>query len=332
MTKAKKLPSLYPLTFRPILHDKIWGGYKLANKYDKAPRDTRLGESWEVSAIPDNISVVVNGGLKNRTLTDLLDTYQDQLVGKKVWHKYGRNFPILVKFIDAGDRLSVQVHPGDKMARQKHGQPFGKNELWYVMEADPNASLIIGFNRPITRSEFRQLLTQKRSQNVLNRVSTSAGEIYPIPAGRLHAIEAGNLIVEIQQSSDMTYRVYDWDRVDDYGQPRPLHVDLALQALDFSPPKSVKVNYQPQKNRAQKVVKNPYFTTNLLHLTRSLTRSPRALDSFLIYVCTAGVVAISTPTFKLILGISQSCLIPATIDTLTIKPLTEEATLLETHL
>ena len=332
--------SLYPLQFKPIAQDKIWGGRKLADKYGKAPQGSRVGESWEVSTVPGNVSVTANGPLAGQSLQDLVDQYQADLVGQKVWTQYGTDFPMLVKLIDAADKLSVQVHPDDAMAKAEHGQPFGKNEMWYIMDCDPGAELVIGFNQPLTREKYAALAGEGKFREILQAVKVKKGDIIDIPAGRLHAICEGNLIIEIQQNSDTTYRIYDWDRLDDEGNPRELHQELAEKALDFAPIEKLVVAKASAPNQVQNVIANPYFQTNLIELdgTATLERSPQNLDSFIAYVCASGEVTIVDTAVRekslITLQAGDSCLIPAylkKIEIETSRP-NQKATLLEAHL
>lgn len=224
-------PTLYPLTFAPIYKEKIWGGRKLAQLFDRDLPEGQIGESWDVAAHPNGMSVVDQGELKGRTLQELVEMYGSELgvVGKK--------FPLLLKFIAAADDLSVQVHPDDAYAAAHEGDELGKTEMWYIVHSEPGGRIIWGVKEGVTRDQFAQAL-QAGGQAVLdclNQVEVKPGDIFPISAGLIHALGKGVVVAEIQQNSDTTYRVYDWDRVDETGKGRELHIDKALDVTDFSP-------------------------------------------------------------------------------------------------
>lgn len=246
---------LYPLTFHPILKEKIWGGQKLKTLLGKELGTIKnCGESWEVSAIPGSVSVVKNGELAGKKLTELIEEYGNLLLGKTVVEKYGKNFPLLIKFIDAQEDLSIQVHPNDELAQQRHGC-LGKTEMWYVLQADENASLIAGFCQKLTKEKYLQVLQHGTLMDVLKTHTVKANDAFYIPAGRVHTIGKGILLAEVQQSSDITYRIYDFDRVDDKGNKRELHTDLALDALNFDDTEATKIEATDGK-----IVENAYFS------------------------------------------------------------------------
>ncbi|MFC2120171.1 type I phosphomannose isomerase catalytic subunit, partial [Bacteroidota bacterium] len=222
---------LYPLKFKPIYKEKIWGGKKLSaflNK--KGITSDKCGESWEISAIDKNISVVSNGFLKKNNLLELIEVYMGDLVGDKIFDIYGINFPLLIKFIDAKDKLSLQVHPDDYLAEKRHNS-FGKTEMWYVLDADPGSEIITGFNRELTKDEYNSYYNSGKITEILNYEKAEANNAFFIPAGRIHAIGSNILIAEIQQSSDITYRIHDWNRKDSNGKPRKLNTELAIDAI-----------------------------------------------------------------------------------------------------
>ncbi len=224
-------PTLYPLKFKPILKDKIWGGAKLRDVLGKKASD-KAGESWEISSVEGDISIVENGFLAGNSLLEVAEVYMGDLVGDSIFDRFGVEFPLLIKFIDAADFLSVQVHPDDAMARERHNS-YGKTEMWYIVESD-QGELIAGFNRKLDREQYLRHFNGGSLKEILNHEAVAPGDIYFMPAGRIHAIGPGVLLAEIQQTSDVTYRIYDWDRIDDQGNPRELHTDLALDAIDFS--------------------------------------------------------------------------------------------------
>lgn len=281
-------PVLYPLSFQPIFKEKIWGGEKIRSilKKDFSPLDN-CGETWELSGVKGNISVVKNGELKGKKLTELLDLYQQDLVGQHVWEKFGSEFPLLVKFIDANQDLSIQVHPDDALAMQRHDS-YGKTEMWYIFQSDENASLIAGFNQELDREKYQQYFNEGRLMEILNREYVQPGDVFFLPAGRVHTIGKGLLLAEIQQTSDITYRIYDFDRKDAEGNTRELHVEQALDAIDYDFYEEYKTPYQAKVNESVELVNSPYFTTTRLEAKKILFKDYSHLDSFVILVCVGG--------------------------------------------
>lgn len=307
---------LYPLKFEPVYSYRIWGGEKLKTVLNKKYNQDSIGESWEISDVKDNETEVSEGSLKGKVLKELITEFKEDLVGKKVYEIYKNDFPLLIKFIDAKTPLSIQVHPSNELAKERHNS-FGKNEMWYVMEADENAELIIGFNKEVTPESYQTHLNDKSLLDILNIEKVSSGDTYYIPTGRVHAIGAGVLLAEIQQTSDITYRIYDYDRVDKKtGETRELHTELAVDAIDYTPIKNYKTNYAREKNTANTLVNSPYFKTNLLHIIGSLNRDLTNKDSFMIYICVDGDLQISTDNEVFTLVKGETILIPATIDKL----------------
>jgi mannose-6-phosphate isomerase len=304
--------ALYPLKFQPIIKDKIWGGQKLHQILGKPTNSKQAGESWEISDVDDNSSIVSFGDLEGLSLKTLLEVYQSELVGDHNYAQFGNKFPLLIKFIDAKTDLSVQLHPDDRLAKTRHNS-FGKTEMWYVIQADSKANLIVGFNRPITKKVYLQHLQEKRLASILNFEQVSEGDTYFIDAGRIHAIGAGVLLAEIQQTSDITYRVHDWDRKDEKGQERELHNDLALEAIDFEMPDNFRVNYQTQKNTPTELVSCPYFSTHIITLDGCINKH-NTHDSFVIYICIAGTVILEHEGINTTLGLGETVLIPACIN------------------
>ncbi len=282
------MSTLYPLKFKTIYKDKIWGGQKIKTYLHKDFGDLpNCGETWEISGVKSDVSVVDGGELNGRSLADLLEEYKDELVGKAVYERFGNTFPLLVKFIDAADDLSIQVHPDDELAKKRHNS-FGKTEMWYVIEADPGSSLIAGFNQEVNQEVYVDKLNSGHLTDILNREDVKAGDVFFLPAGRVHTIGKGLLIAEIQQTSDITYRIYDFDRVDDKGQKRELHTEEALAAIDYKKYPEYKTKYEPKQNEDVHLVSCPYFTTNVLDYTENLSKDYAALDSFVIHVCLEG--------------------------------------------
>jgi mannose-6-phosphate isomerase len=302
---------LYPLKFQPILKEKIWGGTKLKTLLNKESNALNVGESWEISDVEGDASIVSNGELKGATLNQILSTYQEKLIGKKNFAVFGKKFPLLIKFIDAKENLSIQLHPNDELAAKRHNS-FGKTEMWYVMQADDEANLIVGFNQKVTPEVYLKHLENKTLTKILNFERVKEGDTFFIEVGRVHAIGAGVLLAEIQQTSDITYRVYDWDRKDNQGNERELHNDLAFDAIDFNMNDDSKVSYSNLKNESNQMVSCPYFTTNFIQITQTIKKENNH-DSFIIYMCVEGEASISVEGFSERVKKGETILIPAAI-------------------
>lgn len=321
------LDTLYPLKFTPILKDKIWGGQKLKTLLNKTGNLPNIGESWEISDVEGNTSIVANGSLKGQSLKNLLQDYKSNLIGLQNYRIFKDKFPLLIKFIDAKQDLSIQLHPNDELAAKRHNS-FGKTEMWYVFQADEGANLIVGFNQNITPETYLEHLKNKTLPKILNFDKVKTGDTYFIEVGRVHAIGAGVMVAEIQQTSDITYRVYDWDRVDENGNERELHNDLALDAIDFNMDNNFRVNYNKTPNQSNPMVNCPYFTTNYLQVTQPLDKENHH-DSFIIYMCVEGNAEIMANHFTETLTKGETLLLPAAIKNYKIK--TNNATLLEVY-
>lgn len=319
--------NLYPLKFKPILKDKIWGGEKLSKYLNKTTDSKTAGESWEISDVEGDTSVVSNGELKGKSLKELLETFKSDLLGNKNYKVFGNKFPLLVKFIDAKQDLSIQLHPNDKLAAERHNS-FGKTEMWHVMQADEDCNLIVGFNKKVTPEKYLQHLEDKTLTEILNFDKVKKGDTYFIEVGRVHAIGAGVMLVEIQQTSDITYRVYDWDRVDDQGNERELHNDLAIDAIDFNMKDDFRVQYETSKNKSNKMVNCQYFTTNYIHLDSEIKKE-NTFDSFTIYICTEGSAKITTDSGKETIKKGETLLLPAAIKNYTLQ--SDKAKLIEVY-
>lgn len=323
------MEGLYPLKFAPIYKDKIWGGNKIKTVLNKEFGDLpNCGESWELSGVEGNVSVVTNGYLEGNTLEELIEVYMGDLVGDKVFEKFGVEFPLLIKFIDANDDLSIQVHPDDQLSEERHGA-FGKTEMWYVLQADPGSKLQVGFNRQVDAEVYLEKLKNNQLTEILNFEEVTAGDTYFIPAGRVHAIGKGILLAEIQQTSDITYRIYDYDRRDSEGNPRELHTDLALDAIDFTIFPEYKTKATAKANESVELVKCPYFTTNILDLTQVVEKDYNELDCFVIFICLDGTVEIETESGSETITKGETILIPASIESVRLKPQSSTVKLLE---
>ncbi len=322
---------LYPFAFEPIFHEKIWGGNRIANLgYDIDP-NIKYGELWSLSAVETDPSVVSNGFLAGNTLNELIEIYMDELVGEAVFDKYGNAFPLLVKILDANDWLSVQVHPNDVLAKER-GLGRGKSEMWYVMDAKPDAQLIMGFNKTINEHSFLRALEDKTLVDSLAFVNAPKSSAFYMPAGRVHALGPGLLIAEIQQSSDTTYRIYDWDRVEANGKARDLHIEEALAAIDFSQNQDEVLIPSQTPNCSNTLVESPYFTTYLIRLQRAMEKDYSDLDSFVIWLVTSGKCSYTDAQGnKGQLQAGQSLLLPATTQKIQIFPLSGNCELIEVY-
>lgn len=323
---------LYPLKFDPIYKSKIWGGHKIKNFLHKNIGNLpNCGESWELSGVTGEISSVREGTLKGRRLTDLLDEYKGQLTGDTLFEKYGTRFPLLIKFIDANDDLSVQVHPDDKLAGERHQSP-GKTEMWYIIQAENNSTLISGFNRELTREAYLEYLQTGRLMEILNIEKANADDVFFIPAGRVHTIGKGLLLAEIQQTSDVTYRIYDFDRKDSEGRPRELHTGWAVDAIDYQHYPSYRTHYDRMlMNETQLLVHCSYFTTNRLFHSHSFRRNYHPIDSFVILICLDGTGVMKDVAGETQLSKGDVVLIPASIRDITIE-VKDTIKLLETYI
>lgn len=313
--------SLYPLKFMPLFKDKIWGGNKIKDivGIDYSPLE-RCGELWVLSGVEEDETFVANGYLAECTLSEIIDMYTDELMGENNYNEFGEHFPLLLKIIDAKEKLSVQVHPDDKIAQSK-GMDNGKTEMWYVMQADEGAEIISGFNKKVTKAEIVNRLRDNNISEILNTETTEKGDLFYIPAGQIHAIGSGVLLAEIQQSSDSTYRVHDWNRVDDNGKPRDLHRAEAIEALDLNyVGPSAKSGYNYAINKTVELVECQYFTTNIIHLSEGLIKDYSDLDSFVIYFCVEGSGFIDSLGHRIPLRAGEAMLIPAIAGKTTIEP------------
>lgn len=312
--------SLYPLKFKPIFKEKLWGGQKiktvLGMDYGTLPN---CGEAWVISGYRDNVSLVQNGFLAGNDLNDLISVYMGDLVGDSVYESFGDEFPLLIKFIDANDWLSIQVHPDDELAAErKIGR--GKTEMWYVLQADEDARLISGFKEKITPDIYQKLLEEKKLTEVLNYEKVKAGDVFFIPAGRIHAIGPGVMLAEIQQSSDTTYRIYDWDRIDAAGMSRELHIEQALDAINFEVAPNYKTHYAARKNRTATLVQCPQFTTNLLKFDEPIHKNFDEMDSFVVYMGVEGKSNLTWEGESLEINTGEAILIPNITEDITLQP------------
>ena len=321
--------ALYPLQFTPLFKYRIWGGEKLKSVLHKDYTEKSVGESWEISNVPGDETQVSQGALKGETLKSLAVTYGADFLGKSVYKQYGTDFPLLIKYIDAKTPLSIQVHPNDELAKERHDS-FGKNEMWYIMEAEKDAKIIVGFNQEVSKSEYQNHLASSTITSVLNDICVEKGDTFHIPTGRVHAIGAGVLLAEIQQTSDVTYRIYDYDRVDaKTGKKRELHNDIALDAIDFEVHDRYDTLYKATDNISEELVHTDYFLTNILKLEKKLVKDYGNLDSFVIFMVVDGDCILQYDNVDYPINYGETLLLPASMDIVTLRG---NATLLEVHL
>ncbi|MCG9971861.1 type I phosphomannose isomerase catalytic subunit [Christiangramia crocea] len=314
--KSNKGFIAYGIKFKPILKDKIWGGSKLKNILGKSATDS-AGESWEISTVEGDVSEVQNGVYKGLPFDELLERFQDKVLGKSVVNKFGGNFPLLIKYIDASKNLSVQVHPGDEMAKKNHNS-YGKTEMWYIMQADKGSMINVGWKNKISSEEYSESLKNGTITDHLNFIPVNEGDTFFIKAGKVHAIGEGVMLAEIQQTSDVTYRVYDWDRVDENGVSRELHIDLAGEAMNFNVIDDHSVDYKLIKNQSTNLVDCQFFTTNIIEVQGKIVKDYSSLDSFVIFMCVLGKAKIDVDGAEELIEYGESILVPATSKSITI--------------
>ncbi len=322
---------LYPLKFSPIFKDKIWGGQKVRDELgmDFSPLPN-CGEVWALSGVEENQSIVKNGFLADNELNELIEVYMEEIVGDEVFEKHGTEFPILIKFIDSRDWLSIQVHPDDRLA-QKRKLGNGKTEMWYILGADKDAKLISGFTEKCDQAKYLHHLKNKTLKDILNFEKVNKGDVFYIPAGRVHALGPGILLTEIQQTSDTTYRIYDWDRIQPDGTFRKIHTEEALDAIDFKLYNEYKIKYEKQENKTGKLVKSPYFTTNILDFNTIVDKNYQKVDSFVVFICTEGEFDIEYPGGKTACIKGDVVLLPAVLKNVGLVP-KNRAQLLEVYI
>ena len=325
---------MYPIKFKPILKQHIWGGETLLEmkrgQHIRVDKSKVYGESWDVSGIDGNISVISNGFFKGNNLQEAIEVYMGEIVGESVFERYGLSFPLLLKTLHCKDRTSVQVHPDDDLAAERHDS-CGKTEMWYVVSAEPGATLYIGFKDPkITREQYIDAVAQGTVADIIEPVSVKAGDAFLIPSGTVHSISGGVTLIEIQQPVDLTYRIFDWNRVDEKGNSRELHTAYAVDAIDFtSNVAACKKEYKTRTNEAVEIVKCDYFTCNILSVEGTAERNLSSLDSFVLYYCTEGSAEIVTDDGNETIRKGEVVLIPADANEITISG---RATLLEYYI
>ena len=312
---------MYPLKFNTIFKSVVWGGAKIAPFKGVNTQQKNIGESWELSGVKGNESVVAEGPLAGRTITSLAEEYKGALLGEKVYAATGTEFPLLIKFIDARDDLSIQVHPDDKLAAERHNGSKGKTEMWYVVQADEKAHLMSGLNKEITPEEYAAKVADNTITDVLHDYDVHDGDVFFLPAGRIHSIGSGCFIAEIQQTSDITYRIYDFGRLGLDGKPRELHTELSKAAIDYTVLPDYKTQYQSIKNQENELVSCKYFTTSLYELDKEVTKDMSGLDSFVIAICIEGSGSLTDSEANAVsLRQGETVLIPACSRSFTLRP------------
>jgi len=317
------MSELYPLKFESFLKEKIWGGTSLVNRYHKkADPFLKYGESWELSAVSDNLSVVSNGFLAGNNIEELIEVYMGDITGDTVFEKFGNEFPLLVKLIEAREDLSIQVHPGNNLAKERH-QAYGKTEMWYIIESEKSSKIFTGFKYPVTRESYIESVKNGNIADLMNVENPDPGDTFFTPAGRIHAIGAGIILVEIQQTSDITYRIFDWNRKNPNGKSRELHTELALEAIDFAAAGKNKISKGSVLNKTRNLVSCEFFSTNIISFNEKIDKDYSLIDSFVIYFCIDGEFMIrwdgnSEPVTK-----GETVLLPAMIKEVILEPLTE---------
>lgn len=317
---------IYPLTFKPILKERIWGGNKLKILFGKELNSDQTGESWELSTVGNDVSVISNGAYQNRLFTELISEFPNEILGEKIVEQFGEQFPLLFKFLDASEDLSIQVHPNDELAQKRHNS-FGKTEMWYIIQADENSRNIIGFKEKSSSEKYLDKLKNKELLSILKEESVQKGDAFFLETGTVHAIGGGIVLAEIQQTSDITYRIYDWERTDNNGNPRELHLDLALETINYNPTQTRKP-YSKNENSENKIVESNYFSVNFIPLNGSLKMNKNQ-DSFRVYMCTDGSFSVGYNGEKFSFEKGTTILLPAVLNEYTLEG---KAELLEVYI
>ncbi len=310
---------LYPLKFAPQLVTRIWGGNRLYSLKNVEPTNEPVGESWEISSVKGQVSSVESGDYRGTSLKDLYESRGLDLVGERIYSAYPNEFPLLVKLIDACDDLSIQVHPNDSLAQKLHNASMGKTEMWYVMEAKEGTRITAGLSKSTNWDELQKSIQKNRVEDLLKVYEPEPGDTFLLPAGCVHSIGKGNLIAEIQQSSDLTYRLYDYDRTDTLGQKRKLHLEEAKQAIDFQNLENCLVGVPQDIDTSTPLVSVPQFSCNKVHISDNYSCPITAKDSFIIYICTSGTGHIMDEDGGLYqLNYGETIFLPATLKNISI--------------
>lgn len=326
------MTNLYPIKFEPIIKERVWGGDKLIKIFEKDYRGGKaVGESWEISTVNEDISVITNGFLRGNNLEELLESYMGDITGDKIYDKYGNEFPLLIKYLDITENLSVQVHPNDIIAGERHGS-LGKSECWYIIDAEKDSKIFCGFNRDTTKEEFLQLCKEQKLEEIMNVIHPQKGDFLFIEPGTLHSASGGVFIAEVQQSSDITYRVYDWGREHNPETAREMHLELALDCINFNKlPLGEKVYKRATDSGSERINLNDstYFKVDKINVKGRSRVNSVENDGFIIYLCLEGDILIASQGGSEVISPGETILIPSVIDTYFLEKLTENAVLLE---
>jgi mannose-6-phosphate isomerase len=325
------MSELYPLKFETVLKEKVWGGNALVSRFNKKSTGSQqVGESWELSAVADNQSVISNGFLAGNNIEELIEVYMGDITGDAIFEKFGNEFPLLIKFIEAQQDLSIQVHPDNDLAKKRH-KAYGKTEMWYVLECKKGSKIYTGFKEGVTKKIYEEAVMNGKIEEIMNVESVEAGDAFFTPAGRVHAIGAGIVLVEIQQTSDITYRIFDWNRKGSGKEKRELHTELALDAIDFNQTGENKIRIKPELNKFENLVNCEYFNTNIISFNKSIDKEYYSIDSFVVYICIEGEFLICWDGNSDKVTKGETVLLPAMIKEVTLKPM-YEARLLEVYI
>ncbi|NLV53965.1 MAG: mannose-6-phosphate isomerase [Bacteroidales bacterium] len=327
------MSQLYPFLFEPNLHSIVWGGHRLLPYKGLPATEEPVGESWEVSAVPSSTSIISNGLYKGHLLNDVISRFPEEILGVSVACEYKNQLPLLVKFIDAEKDLSIQVHPDNEMAQREHGK-MGKSEIWYIIDARQDSYLYAGFKKEITPEEYKRHVEEGTIVDVLAKHAVKPGDVFYLPAGRVHAICGGILLAEVQQSSDVTYRIFDYHRPGMDGKPRELHTELAAKALDFRVEEDYRTQYNTQSNRANHVIDSPFFSVRVTEMTGPFHRNLIKYDSFIICMCIEGdcLIRMRESGDEVMLCEGFSTLIPASIADYDVIPLHGKTRILDAYI
>lgn len=324
------MTELYPLRFNQTLKEKVWGSNILVSEFGKkADRNLKIGESWEISGLPGDESVVLDGFLEGNNLNELIEVYMGDLIGDHVYDNFGDEFPVLVKFIDAASNLSVQVHPDNETAGSLH-HAYGKSEVWHILHANKGSVIYCGFKQGIAKDDYYNALETNTIPEILNRIEVHAGESFWIPAGTIHAIGEGIVLAEVQQTSDITYRIFDWQRDETNGTPRELHTELAEKVLNFNYSNN-RIENRAIKNQTVTLIASEFFNVNILTFDASIRKNYSLLDSFIVLVCTDGRAIVNWSDKSLQLSKGETILIPASLGDILLEP-TPQCTVMEVYM
>lgn len=325
------MSELYPLKFEPVLIEKVWGGEALVTHFNKkSTGSVKIGESWELSSVSGSQSVISNGFLAGNNIEELIAVYMGDITGDTIYEKFGNEFPLLIKFIEAREDLSIQVHPANALAKKKHNA-YGKTEMWYILECEKGSKIYTGFREGVTKEMYEEALITGKLADILNIESPEKGDTFFTPAGRVHAIGAGTVLVEIQQTSDITYRIFDWNRKNSGKEKRELHTDLAIDAIDFSAAGKNKIRVEPVLNKTENLVYCEFFNTNILNFNTPVNKEYYTNDSFVVYICIEGEFLIRWDESSEKISKGETVLLPAMIKEVILEPL-GEARLLEVYI